>query len=100
MTYVRGCYLEGTATDLITTNAITNATVTLQVFKITDEVLGTSEEQTVTAAGNSNTDNVFRFDPTSGRYLYNLDAGYSKGGYFARVVVNDGTSPEVIFSVK
>lgn len=77
------------------------ATATLQVFKFTDDVLGATEEQTVEAAGNSNTDNLFRYDATSGQYIYNGDStGYTQGSYSLRVTPNDQTVHEVVVSVR
>ncbi len=66
---------------------IPNTTVTIQIFKITDTILGTQDELTVDASGNSNTGNLFRYDSSSGQYIYNLSTkGYTTGTY--RVYTN------------
>ena len=80
---------------------IANAHSTIQVFKITDAVLGTREEVTPDAAGQSNVGNVFRFDGSTGQYVYNLKTtGYGTGSYTLRAAVNDGTVHEVRFSIR
>jgi hypothetical protein len=80
---------------------ITNAVATLAVFRITDAILGTTEEITPDAAGNSNSENLFRFDADTNSYLYNLStSGYPAGSYLLRVLLNDGTTHEVMVSVR
>ncbi|MBI3484772.1 MAG: PxKF domain-containing protein [Acidobacteria bacterium] len=80
---------------------VTNAVATLQVFKFTDVVLGATEEITADAAGNSNMDNLFRYDAISNQYIYNLKTtGYTAGSYLLRATLNDGTAHEVIVSVR
>ena len=80
---------------------ITNAVATLQVFKITDVVLGTTEETIPDSSGASNTANIFRFDATTNQYIYNLStAGYSAGTYLLRVTLNDGTTHEGQVSIR
>ena len=80
---------------------ITNATATLAVFMVTDQVLGTVEEVTPDASGSSNVDNLFRYDSTANQYIYNLSTnGYAVGTYLLRAVLNDGTVHEVYVSVR
>ncbi|MCL5289100.1 MAG: PKD domain-containing protein [Acidobacteria bacterium] len=80
---------------------ISNATATLQVFQVTDQVLGTVEEVTPDASGSSNTGNLFRYDSTSNQYIYDLSTkGYASGTYLLRAVLNDGTTHEVQVSVR
>jgi len=80
---------------------ITNATATLQVFKITNLITGTTEEVYTEASGNSNIGNLFRYDVTSNQYIYNLSTkGYSSGTYTLRVISNDQTQHEVLVSIK
>lgn len=80
---------------------VTNAGATVDVFKFTDDVLGTREEVTPDAAGESNTDNLFRFDSSTNEYIYNLKTtGYTSGTYLLRAAVSDGTHHEVAFSVR
>ena len=82
-------------------SVITNAHSTIQVFKITDAVLGTREELTPDASGQSNDGDVFRFDSSTGQYVYNFKTtGYGSGTYALRAAVNDGTVHEVRFSIR
>lgn len=80
---------------------VTTATATLQVFKVTDAVLGTVEEITPEASGTSNTDNLFRFDASTNQYIYNLNtSGYTAGTYLLRVRLNDQTTHDVHVSLR
>ena len=81
---------------------ITNATATLQVFKLTDAILGTVEVPIPPEpSGGSNTGNLFRFDPTSSQYIYNLSTtGYTAGTYLLRVTLNDQTTHDVQLSLR
>lgn len=78
---------------------VSNAVATLAVAKVLDQVIGVFEE--AESAGASNVDNLFRFDPTSGQYIYNLSAsGYSAGTYLLRARLNDQTTHDVYVSVR
>jgi hypothetical protein len=80
---------------------VSNATATLAVFRVTDAILGTTEEVTPDAAGESNTSNFFRYDSTSNQYIYDLKTtGYPAGTYILRVALNDGTTYEVQVSIR
>lgn len=51
--------------------------------------------------GGCNTGNLFRFDPTSSRYIYNLSTtGYGAGTYLLRVTLNDQTRHDVQVSLR
>jgi len=77
---------------------VSNATATLAVFKVTDDVLGSIEVESV---GDANEDNFFRFDTQTNTYIYNLSTrGYTSGTYLLRVALNDGTLHEVFVSVR
>jgi hypothetical protein len=80
---------------------ITNAIATLQVFYVASTPSGTIDETVATlSSGGSNTGNQFRFDPTSGQYIYNLNTtGYAAGTYLLRVTLNDGTTHDVTISI-
>lgn len=79
---------------------VTNAVARLQVHKITDAVLGSEEEITPVASG-GNPDDLFRFDPDAGQYVYVLDtSGFTPGTYRLRAVLDDGTAHEVQVSVR
>lgn len=79
--------------------AVTTAVGTLAVAKVTDTVLGTSEEVSVDSSGSANTDNLFRYgDPT---YLYNLSTRpYSQGTYRLQATLDDGTEHTVNISLR
>jgi hypothetical protein len=80
---------------------VSNATATLLVAQVSGGVIGSFEEITPEAAGNSNLDNLFRFDPTSGQYIYNLQAkGFPTGTYVLRAHLNDGTDHDVYVSIR
>lgn len=82
-------------------SVVSNATASIQVFRVLDIATGTVEEVTPDAAGQSNTDNLFRFDAASGQYIYNLKlTGYPAGTYRVSAIVSDGSQHEVVFSVR
>ncbi len=69
---------------------ITNALATLQI-----------DFRDATASGGSNTGNLFRFDPTAGQYIYNLDTtGFAPGTHLLRTTLNDGTTHDVLVSIR
>jgi len=77
---------------------ITNAAATLAVYKLTDAVWGSVE---VDSAGEANAENSFRYDSVANQYIYNLKTtGFSAGTYKLAVMLNDGTTHEVLASVK
>jgi hypothetical protein len=79
-------------------NSASDATVTISVYKITDQVLGTEDELEVEASGSANTGNLFRY--SEGHYIFNLSTkGYSSGTYKVYASVN-GVSHSVIFSLR
>jgi hypothetical protein len=78
---------------------ISNAVATLAVAWVSNQVIGVFEE--AEASGASNTDNYFRYDPTAGQYIYNLNtSGYSTGTYIFRAHLNDGTDHDVYVSIR
>ncbi|HWQ03696.1 MAG TPA: PxKF domain-containing protein [Candidatus Nitrosotenuis sp.] len=80
---------------------VSNASATLAVFRVTDAFLGTTEEVTPDAAGESNSSNIFRYDSSSNQYIYDLKTtGYPAGTYILRVALNDGTTHEVQVSIR
>jgi PKD domain len=90
--------IQLTATD---GSIVSDATASLLVAQVSGNVIGSFEEITPEAAGNSNLDSLFRFDPTSGQYIYNLQAkGFPTGTYVLRVHLNDGTNHDVYVSVR
>jgi hypothetical protein len=81
---------------------INNAVANLQVYFVRTTPTGTVDE-TVNAlpSGASNTGTLFRFDAGSGQYIYNLStSGYVTGTYLLRTVLDDGTSHDVIISIR
>lgn len=81
---------------------VPNAIANIQVSLIQNTPSGTVDEDVATtASGSSNTGTLFRFDTTSGQYIYNLDTtGYVTGTYLARTTINDGTTHDVQFSIQ
>jgi hypothetical protein len=74
---------------------VTTATATLQVFKATGQAIPPE------ASGASNTGNLFRFDPASKQYIYDLSTvGYAAGTYLLRVTLNDQTTHAVQVSLR
>jgi len=81
---------------------ISNAVATIQIFFFANHVVG-SEVEDVTSAGQANTDNLYRFDPTSNQYIYNLSTKNLTGGasYLVRTtIVGDPTPHDVIISTR
>jgi hypothetical protein len=81
---------------------ITNAVANLQVFEVLNTPTGTVDMTVDTlASGSSNTGILFRFDPTSNQYIYNLSTkGFLRGTYLLRTTLNDGTTHDVQISIK
>lgn len=78
---------------------ITTSVGTLAVFKITDAMLGTTEQMTVDSSGSANTDNLFRYSAPN--YIYNLDTkAYTVGTYQLQAILDDGTVHTVNISLK
>lgn len=81
-------------------DVVGTATATIQVFRILTDVTGTHEVETE-ASGNSNVDDVFRYDPAAQQYVYNLNTGgYATGTYLVRANVGDGTIHDVRVSLR
>src|SRR6266478_1440321 len=81
---------------------VSNAVATIQMFQVLNTPTGTVDMSLNTvASGSSNMGNLFRFDPTSNQYIYNLStSGFASGTYLLRTTLNDGTTHEVNFSIK
>lgn len=81
---------------------VTDAIASIQVFRVIDTPTGTVEMSVDTLpSGLSNTGSLFRFDPISSQYIYNLSTrGYSRGTYLLRTTLNDETTHDVNFSIK
>ena len=75
--------------------------MTIAINKITDAVLGTEDELDVESSGSANTGNMFRYDETDGRYIFNLSTkGFTAGTYRVYAIPDDGNSYSVMFSLK
>ncbi|MCJ7634234.1 PxKF domain-containing protein, partial [Candidatus Bathyarchaeota archaeon] len=80
-------------------NFISTAIANISVAKITDHTIGTEVEAVSTSA--ATTGNLFRYDPTSKQYIFNLSTkSLSKGTWQIKVVINDGTTRTVKISLK
>ncbi|HWW76673.1 MAG TPA: tandem-95 repeat protein, partial [Pyrinomonadaceae bacterium] len=82
-----------------TSAGITNAVVRLYVAKVTDDIVGTEEEAGSTS--NATEGNLFRYDASSGQYIFNLSTkGLTAGTYQLRVDMGDGTSRTALISLR
>jgi len=81
---------------------VSNAVANLQVFQVLNTPTGTVDMTVDTvASGSSNTGTLFRFDPTSNQYIYNLNTqGFVSGTYLLRTTLNDGTTHDVQISIR
>ncbi len=80
---------------------VSNAIATLQVAMVAGVITGTTDFTDATPSGGSNTGDLFRFDPTSGQYIYNLDTtGFAPGTHLLRATLNDGTKHDVLVSIR
>ncbi|MDP9268494.1 MAG: PxKF domain-containing protein [Acidobacteriota bacterium] len=81
---------------------VSNAIANIQVYKVLNTPTGTVDMTVDTfASGSSNSGTLFRYDASSGQYIYNLSTqGYGVGTYLIRTTLNDGTTHDVQFSLK
>lgn len=81
---------------------VADAIANIQVYRVVDTPTGTVDMSIDTLpSGSSNLGTLFRFDPVSSEYIYNLSTkGYLSGTYLLRTTLNDGTTHEVNFSIK
>ena len=80
---------------------VARAVATVQVFLYARGVVG-SEVEDVTSAGSANVDNLYRYDATSGQYIYNLSTGpmARNMSYLVRTSLDDGTHYDVVISLR
>ncbi len=80
---------------------ITNAVATIEVVFVKSGA-GGEVVLDVTSVGGANSGNLFRFDPDSNQYIYNLNASVlaSNSVYKIRARLDDGTVHEVTISIK
>jgi len=80
---------------------ITNAVATIEVLFVKSGA-GGDVVLDVSSVGGANTGNLFRFDPGTNQYIYNLDALMlaSNSVYKIRAHLDDGTTHEVLISIK
>ena len=78
---------------------VTDATARLYLARIEGGTPGAEFE--ATASGASNSGNLFRYDPTSGQYVYNLStSGLTAGVYRLRVDLGDGVERAVLITLR
>jgi hypothetical protein len=78
---------------------ITNLQATLSVTKISDSVVGTAAKAVSTSA--ATTGNLFRYDATSGDYIFNWSTkGLTAGTYQLSINLGDGLLHTVIVSLR
>ena len=80
---------------------VDNAVATIQVYFYSSGVVG-DEVADVSSVGSANTGNLFRFDPQSHQYVYNLDASslQKNASYIIRTHLDDGSEHDVLISIK
>jgi hypothetical protein len=88
-----------TLTDCAGT-AVSTATATIHVFFYSNGVVGTELED-IGSAGMANTDNLYRYDPASQQYIYNLNTVPLRANatYLVRTTI-DGVDYDVLISVR
>jgi parallel beta-helix repeat protein len=78
---------------------VSTAQATIEVAKVSDDVVGTFEEGSSTSA--ADTGNVFRFDPEAQQYIFNLGTKtLETGTYVLRITLDDGQIFEVRFALR
>ncbi|HYS78749.1 MAG TPA: MopE-related protein [Candidatus Dormibacteraeota bacterium] len=80
---------------------ITNAVATIEVLFVKSGA-GGDVVLDVSSVGGANAGNLFRFNPDTNQYIYNLDALMlaSNSTYKIRAHLDDGTTHEVLISIK
>ena len=79
--------------------AVTNAVARLYYAKLSNNVAGTDLEATSTAS--ASTGNLFRYDATTGQYIFNWGTkGLTTGTYQLKVDLGDGVVHIVLVSLK
>lgn len=80
---------------------VSNAVASLFVAMTSNLAIGTNDMTDATSSGGSDTGSLFRFDPTSGQYIYNLNtSGYAGGTWLIRTTLNDGTVHNALISIR
>jgi len=80
---------------------VDNAVASIHVLFYSSGVVG-DEVADVSSVGSANTGNLFRFDPQSHQYIYNLDASslQKNASYIIRTILDDGSEHDVLISIK
>jgi hypothetical protein len=77
---------------------VTNASATLRVFKVTNDILGTMD---VDSSVNASSDTSFRYDPVANQYICNMSSrGLGTGTFVLRVELDDGSAHEARISFR
>ena len=78
---------------------VSNATATLQVAMVSGGITGTTDFTEATGSGGANTGNLFRSDAQ--QYIYNFNtSGFAIGTWLLRTTLNDGTTHDVLISIR
>jgi len=78
---------------------ISTAIARVEVARVANNVIGTDAEAVSTSAATKG--NLFRYDPISNQYIFNLGTkSLSKGTWQIKVVLDDGTSKIVIIGLR
>lgn len=80
---------------------VIDAVATIQVLFHGEGAVG-DEVIDVASVGNANTDNLYRYDPISNQYIYNLNASLLQpdARYIIRTHLDDGMEHDVLISIK
>ncbi|MDP2622615.1 MAG: PxKF domain-containing protein, partial [Actinomycetota bacterium] len=80
---------------------VSDAVASVSIFFYAAGVVGTEIEE-VSSRAMSNDGTLYRYDATSGQYIYNLDTLplASMTSYTIRTTLDDGTSHDVVISIK
>jgi hypothetical protein len=82
-------------------SVITNAVAHLLVAPYPGLPIGTTDITDATSPGNGDSGNLFRFDPSSGQYIFKLStSAMPPESYLLRAVLNDGTLHDVLITLR
>lgn len=76
-------------------------TATLSLKKSSNALPADAELETAVSTSAATTDNLFRYDSTSGQYIFNLSSkGFTSGTYVIRISLNNGQYYDYFISFK
>jgi hypothetical protein len=80
---------------------VANAVAHIHLFLYAHGIVGTEVED-VASPGQANTDDLYRYDPASRQYVYNLDTATlaKNNSYLVRTELSDGSHDDVVISMR